>query len=353
MAMVSLIDEHRLVEQGRGRPRRARRGPRPSLDVRPHHPRRRGAGGDRPGPRPALRDYPFVAPDGGVRFYAGQPLHAPGGARSARSASSTPARRSSTRTSWRSCASWPTSWRPSWRAPTSSTGPASCSATCCRARKPDLPGYEVAGVCLPASAVGGDFFDWHCVGDDFQVVIADVMGKGIPAAIIGASVRSLMRGRVPLQRRRDGRQPGRRRDRVRPLRDLDVRHPAGRPADPPSGTLTYVDAGPRHRRDRHPRRQGPPVRVRRSAPRRTRLGAVAGRAGVLEPGDTFVALSDGALDLFETIEEAREATREPSSRPRDPQEVVDIVAAYARPPRHRRRHLRRDPPPRALTRRST
>ena len=59
---------------------------------------------------------------------------------------------------------------------------------------PDLPGYEVAGICLPATAVGGDFYDWHPVKDGFQVAIADVMGKGIPAAIIGASVRSLMRG---------------------------------------------------------------------------------------------------------------------------------------------------------------
>ena len=59
---------------------------------------------------------------------------------------------------------------------------------------PHLPGYEVAGACLPAAAVGGDFYDWHNVGDGFQIVLADVMGKGIPAALIGASVRSLMRG---------------------------------------------------------------------------------------------------------------------------------------------------------------
>jgi serine/threonine protein phosphatase PrpC len=50
----------------------------------------------------------------------------------------------------------------------------------------------------------------------------------------------------------------------------------------------------------------------------------------LEPGDTFVALSDGALDLFDTIEEAREAIRETIVAASGPQEVVDIVAAFSR-----------------------
>ena len=46
--------------------------------------------------------------------------------------------------------------------------------------------------------------------------------------------------------------------------------------------------------------------------------------------DTFIALSDGLLDLFETIEEAREAARETVAASSSAREIIDIVAAYAR-----------------------
>jgi sigma-B regulation protein RsbU (phosphoserine phosphatase) len=50
----------------------------------------------------------------------------------------------------------------------------------------------------------------------------------------------------------------------------------------------------------------------------------------LEPGDTFIALSDGMLDLFDTIEEAREAARATVAACPTVQEIVDIVAEYSR-----------------------
>ncbi len=59
---------------------------------------------------------------------------------------------------------------------------------------PTLPGYDIAGFCLPSGTVGGDFFDWYD-GSDGSVVftLGDVMGKGMQAAIIMATVRAVMR----------------------------------------------------------------------------------------------------------------------------------------------------------------
>lgn len=59
---------------------------------------------------------------------------------------------------------------------------------------PNLPGMGLAGFCQSAHQVGGDFYDVLKVRDDaVLLVIADVMGKGIPAAMFAAILRSLLR----------------------------------------------------------------------------------------------------------------------------------------------------------------
>jgi serine phosphatase RsbU (regulator of sigma subunit)/anti-sigma regulatory factor (Ser/Thr protein kinase) len=59
---------------------------------------------------------------------------------------------------------------------------------------PRLPGMNLAGFCQSAHQVGGDFYDVLRVRDDaVLLVIADVMGKGIPAAMFAAILRSLLR----------------------------------------------------------------------------------------------------------------------------------------------------------------
>jgi serine phosphatase RsbU (regulator of sigma subunit)/HAMP domain-containing protein len=58
---------------------------------------------------------------------------------------------------------------------------------------PSLPGYEVAGKSLPAREVGGDYFDFMTTdGLSWYMVVADVSGKGVPAALIMSIVRSLL-----------------------------------------------------------------------------------------------------------------------------------------------------------------
>ena len=56
-----------------------------------------------------------------------------------------------------------------------------------------LPRAELAGVCLPATHVGGDYFDYFDNSGGVDVVIADVSGHSVGAALIMTEVRSTLR----------------------------------------------------------------------------------------------------------------------------------------------------------------
>lgn len=59
---------------------------------------------------------------------------------------------------------------------------------------PDLPGYEIAAHYQPARAVGGDFYDFLYFEDGkIGIVIGDVTDKGVPAALVMATTRTLLR----------------------------------------------------------------------------------------------------------------------------------------------------------------
>jgi serine phosphatase RsbU (regulator of sigma subunit)/anti-sigma regulatory factor (Ser/Thr protein kinase) len=59
---------------------------------------------------------------------------------------------------------------------------------------PELPGFGLAGFCLSARQVGGDFYDVLSLSDHSALlVVADVMGKGVPAALFSATLRTLLR----------------------------------------------------------------------------------------------------------------------------------------------------------------
>jgi sigma-B regulation protein RsbU (phosphoserine phosphatase) len=58
---------------------------------------------------------------------------------------------------------------------------------------PTVPGFDLAARCLPARAVGGDFYDWQTGAGGLTVSMGDVMGKGMPAALLMATVRSALR----------------------------------------------------------------------------------------------------------------------------------------------------------------
>jgi sigma-B regulation protein RsbU (phosphoserine phosphatase) len=62
------------------------------------------------------------------------------------------------------------------------------------ASSPALTGYDVAGTNVPTWEIGGDYFDYLPQPDGrFGVAIADVSGKGVPAALIMATFRAALR----------------------------------------------------------------------------------------------------------------------------------------------------------------
>lgn len=59
---------------------------------------------------------------------------------------------------------------------------------------PKMDGMDITAVSLPARVVGGDFYDFIPLGEDkWGLVVADVSGKGIPAALFMALSRALVR----------------------------------------------------------------------------------------------------------------------------------------------------------------
>jgi len=59
---------------------------------------------------------------------------------------------------------------------------------------PAVSGYAIDGVCLELSAVGGDWFDYIDLPDGrWGLVLGDVCGKGMAAALLMAAARSLLR----------------------------------------------------------------------------------------------------------------------------------------------------------------
>ena len=59
---------------------------------------------------------------------------------------------------------------------------------------PKLPGYDVATYYQPAREVGGDFYDfWELEDGRLGFVVGDATGHGMPAALVMATARSMLR----------------------------------------------------------------------------------------------------------------------------------------------------------------
>jgi serine phosphatase RsbU (regulator of sigma subunit) len=59
---------------------------------------------------------------------------------------------------------------------------------------PQLPGYDLAAYYQPAREVGGDFYDFLELEDGrLGLVVGDVTDKGVPAALVMATTRSVLR----------------------------------------------------------------------------------------------------------------------------------------------------------------
>ncbi len=60
--------------------------------------------------------------------------------------------------------------------------------------QPELPGYEIASLYSPCFELGGDFYDFIMLDEsNLGVTVGDVVGKGIRASLMTASVRASLR----------------------------------------------------------------------------------------------------------------------------------------------------------------
>jgi len=64
-------------------------------------------------------------------------------------------------------------------------------------KMPQIPGFEISGVNLPSLQVGGDYFDFlELEAGYLGIAIADVCGKGIPAALLMANLQASLHGQA-------------------------------------------------------------------------------------------------------------------------------------------------------------
>lgn len=67
---------------------------------------------------------------------------------------------------------------------------------------PQIPGCEVSSAWRPARTVGGDYFDVSRLAENhFALCIADVMGKGVPAALLMSNLQAAIKAMEPAEPR--------------------------------------------------------------------------------------------------------------------------------------------------------
>ena len=65
------------------------------------------------------------------------------------------------------------------------------------AADPNIEGFDISAYIFPTEEVSGDYYDWVKMFDDqIGIVVADAVGKGIPAALLMAFLRASLRSSV-------------------------------------------------------------------------------------------------------------------------------------------------------------
>lgn len=165
---------------------------------------------------------------------------------------------------------------------------------------PDETRFAVRGLNIPASSVGGDFFDYFTT-DDARLVLAigDVCGKGVPAALVMAVCRTAVR-----EFARSGLPPAEIAARVNDVLLRDATDGTFvtlvvADYDPASGTLRYVNAG--HPAPLHLRADGRIEGLGASCPALgvaplEEVGGVRSSTLRLAPGDAVLMFTDGVTE---------------------------------------------------------
>ncbi len=67
------------------------------------------------------------------------------------------------------------------------------------ASDPEIDGFDISAYVFPTEEVSGDYYDWVKVFDDqIGIVVADAVGKGIPAALLMSFLRASLRSCVQI-----------------------------------------------------------------------------------------------------------------------------------------------------------
>ncbi|NIM11950.1 MAG: SpoIIE family protein phosphatase [Candidatus Aminicenantes bacterium] len=67
-------------------------------------------------------------------------------------------------------------------------------------KPPEIIGFEIEGICIPANEVGGDYYDFIPIDESrIGIVIGDVSGKGVPAAIYMTLTKGIIHSQVEKQ----------------------------------------------------------------------------------------------------------------------------------------------------------
>jgi len=166
---------------------------------------------------------------------------------------------------------------------------------------PELEDYQIAAYYQPAREVGGDFYDFFELGDGrLGFVVGDASGKGIPAALVMASTRSVLRTVA----QRGGVAPGQVLAEANEILSPDI--PSNMfvtcfygVLDPSSGTFIYANAG--HDLPYLRRRSGDCEELRaRGMP----LGLMPGmgyeeKETILHSGEAALLYSDGLVEAHD------------------------------------------------------
>lgn len=66
-------------------------------------------------------------------------------------------------------------------------------------KDPEVANFDISAYIFPAEEVSGDYYDWVKVfGDQIGIVVADAVGKGIPAALLMSFLRASLRSAVQI-----------------------------------------------------------------------------------------------------------------------------------------------------------
>lgn len=170
---------------------------------------------------------------------------------------------------------------------------------------PAIEGYDLAGINIPARQVSGDYFDYIRMDDTrFGVAIADVSGKGIPASLIMAMCRSVLRSEAPgklsasevLRRVNSQLYPDIKEDMFISMAYLII--------EPATGTVTLARAG----HDAPLLYRAADGTVEKLSPKGMALGIDSGEvfnrvcadfSFRLEPGDCLLLYTDGATEALD------------------------------------------------------